>query len=119
MTQATFHTWADLPEVALTPQIKRRLVVGEKVMLVTLTIAKDAVVGQHHHPHEQVSYILSGLLEFEINGEKRVVGSGEVVVLPSNIPHAVVALEDTLVIDVFSPPREDFLTDETPAYMRL
>jgi quercetin dioxygenase-like cupin family protein len=46
------------------------------------------------------------------------VHSGEVVVLPSNVPHAVVALQDTQVLDVFSPPREDFLTDETPAYMR-
>ncbi|MBI1879234.1 MAG: cupin domain-containing protein [Chloroflexi bacterium] len=118
MTQATFHTWADLPEVALTPQIKRRLVAGEKVMLLNLTIAKDAVVGEHRHPHEQVTCVLSGRLEFEINGEKRVAHSGEVVVLPSNVPHAVVALEDTHVLDIFSPPREDFLTDETPAYMR-
>jgi quercetin dioxygenase-like cupin family protein len=118
MSQATFHKWADLPEVALTPQIKRRQVVGEKTMLVNLTIAKDAVVSEHHHPHEQVSYVLSGMLEFEINGQKRVVHSGEVVVLPSNVPHAVVALQDTQVLDVFSPPREDFLTDETPAYMR-
>jgi len=118
MTEATFYKWADLPETALTPQIKRRLVTGEKVMVLNLTLSKGAVVGEHHHPHEQVSYILSGALEFEINGEKRVVHSGEGVVLPSNIPHAVVALEETQVLDVFSPPREDFLSDEPPAYMK-
>jgi quercetin dioxygenase-like cupin family protein len=118
MTQATFYKWADLPEVDLTPQIKRRLVTGEKVMLLNLTLAKGAIVGEHRHPHEQVSFVLSGALEFEINGEKQIVQGGEGVVLPSYIPHAVVALEDTQVLDVFSPPREDFLTDEPPAYMK-
>lgn len=118
MTEATFYKWADLPESNLTPQIKKRLVTGEKIMVLNLTLSKGAVVGEHHHPHEQISYVLSGALEFEINGQKRVVRSGEGVVLPANIPHAVVALEETQVLDTFSPPREDFLSSEPPAYMR-
>ena len=118
MTPATFYKWADLPEVDFTPQIKRRLITGEKVMLLNLTLAKGGVVGEHQHPHEQISYVLSGALEFTVNGEKSVVSSGEGVVLPSNVPHAVVALEDSHVLDVFSPPREDFLTNEPPAYMK-
>jgi quercetin dioxygenase-like cupin family protein len=118
MSQATFYKWSDLPETALTPDIKRRMITGEKVMVLNLTLAKGAIVGQHHHPHEQVSFVLSGALEFEINGEKQRVQGGEGVILPSNIPHAVVALEDTHVLDIFSPPREDFLSDEPPAYMK-
>ena len=118
MSEATFYQWSDLPEVALTPQIKRRLIVGEKVMLLELFLTKGAVVHEHFHPHEQVSNVLSGALEFEINGQKRVVRAGEVVVLPSNIPHAVIVLEDCRVLDIFSPPREDFLTDATPGYMQ-
>jgi quercetin dioxygenase-like cupin family protein len=118
MPKATLYKWADLPQTALTPQIGRRLVAGQKVMLVEITLAKGAAVGEHSHPHEQVSHILSGALEFTVNGEKQVVSSGEVLVLPSHVPHAAVALEDTVALDVFSPPREDFLTDETPAYMK-
>lgn len=118
MTEAAFYRWTDLPETDLTPQIKKRLITGEKIMVLNLTLSKGAVVGEHRHPHEQISYVFSGALEFEINGEKRVVRSGEGVVLPSNIPHAVVALEETQVLDTFSPPREDFLSDEPPAYMR-
>jgi quercetin dioxygenase-like cupin family protein len=118
MTKATLYKWADLPQTALTPQIGRRLVSGQKVMLVEITLAKGAAVSEHSHPHEQVSHIISGALEFTVNGQRQVVSSGEVLVLPSNVPHAAVALEDTVALDVFSPPREDFLTDETPAYMR-
>ena len=118
MTTATFYQWVDLPETAMTPQIKRRMVTGEKLMVLNLTLTKGAVVGEHHHPHEQISFVLSGALEFDLSGEKRVVRGGEGVVLPSNLPHAVVALEDSQVLDMFSPPREDFLTGETPAYMK-
>jgi quercetin dioxygenase-like cupin family protein len=118
MTKATFYKWADLPQTMLTPQIGRRLVTGEKVMLVKLILAKGTVVAEHKHPHEQITYVLSGALEFAINGEKRVVGSGDLVVIPSEVSHEVVAVEDTEVLDAFSPPREDFLIDETPEYMK-
>ncbi|MBN1991280.1 MAG: cupin domain-containing protein [Anaerolineae bacterium] len=94
----------------MAPQIQRRLVSGEKVMVVQVTLEQGAVVPVHHHPHEQMSCILSGKLEFESNGAKRVVSEGEVVHLPSNVPHGVVALADAVVLDIFSPPREDFLT---------
>ncbi len=116
--EPSYYTWADMPETEFTPQIRRRLVSGQKVMLVKLTLDQGAVVGQHSHPHEQVSYIFSGALEFTINDEKRVVHGGEVVVIPSNAPHSVVVLEPAEVLDIFSPPREDFLTAEPPAYMK-
>lgn len=109
MSEASYYKWTALPETAMGPQIERRLVSGEKVMLVKVTLAKGAAIAEHNHPHEQMTQILSGKLEFEVEGDKRIVGEGEIVHLPSNVPHAVVALEDTVAIDVFSPPREDFL----------
>lgn len=118
MTKATFHTWADMPQTMLTPEIGRRLVTGEKVMLVYVNLTQGAIVGEHHHPHEQITYILSGRMEFNVNGEKRVVDGGGVVVLPPHVPHAITALTDSVALDAFSPPREDFLSNETPDYMQ-
>jgi quercetin dioxygenase-like cupin family protein len=110
MNKAIYYQWANLPQTPMAPQIQRRLVSGEKVMVVEVTLEQGAVVPAHYHPHEQMSCILSGKLEFDINGDKRVVCGGEIVHLPSNVSHGVVALADTVVLDVFSPPREDFLT---------
>jgi quercetin dioxygenase-like cupin family protein len=118
MSKATYYKWANLPQTPMAPQIKRRLVSGEKMMVVEVTLEKGAVVHTHQHPHEQISNLLSGTLEFEIEGEKRVVSSGEVVHIPSNLPHKAVALEDSVTLDIFSPSREDFLTDEPPDYMQ-
>jgi quercetin dioxygenase-like cupin family protein len=118
MSKAKYYKWADLAQTPMTPQIKRRLVSGEKLMVVKLTLDKGAVVSSHHHPHEQMTIVLSGSLEFDVDGEKQVVNSDEVICLPSNVPHEVIALEDTVTLDLFSPPREDFLTGEPPAYMQ-
>jgi quercetin dioxygenase-like cupin family protein len=117
MSQATFYRWFDMPQVEMTPKIRRRLVAGEKVMLTEFHLDKGAVVAEHHHHHEQVCQILSGKLEFTVGGQKRVVGPGEVLHIPSNLPHSAVALESSVVNDIFSPPREDFLTDAPTDYM--
>ena len=118
MSQATFYKWFDMPQVDMTPKIRRRLVSGERVMLVEFHLDKGAVVAEHHHPHEQVSHILSGKLEFSVGDQKKVMGPGEVLHIPSNLPHSVVALESAVVMDIISPPREDFLTDAPPDYMQ-
>ena len=118
MSKASYYKWADLPQTAMTPQIGRRLVSGEKVMIVQFTLARGGNIEEHKHPHEQMTHILSGKVEFDIQGEKRVISSGEVVLLPSNVPHAVAILEDTVTFDIFSPPREDFLTGEKADYMK-
>ncbi len=114
MTTATCHNWADIPATAVSQQIKRRLISGEKLMMVQVTFEKGAISAVHRHPHEQMTALVSGALEFEIEGQKRVVRAGEVVYLPSNVPHGVVALEETVILDVFSPPREDFLSGDSP-----
>lgn len=112
MAKQSYYKWTDLPQTAVTPQIERRLVTGERVMVVELTLAKGVIIGEHQHPHEQLTHLLSGKIEFDFRGEKRIMVSGEIVHIPSNVPHAVVALEDSVAFDIFSPPREDFLTEE-------
>jgi quercetin dioxygenase-like cupin family protein len=86
MAKATFYRWTDLPETELTAQIKRRLITGEKAMLVELDFLKGTVISKHKHPHEQITYILSGALEFEVHGEKRVIREREVVVVLQMCP---------------------------------
>ncbi|MBN1218909.1 MAG: cupin domain-containing protein [Anaerolineae bacterium] len=105
-----FYSWTDLPQTPMAPGIWRRLVSGEKVMIVQVTLDKGAVVDTHQHPHEQMTHPLSGVLELEINGQTRIMRPGDVAHIPANTPHRAVALEDVITLDIFSPPREDFLT---------
>ena len=109
MANANFQKWVALPPIPINEKISRRHVSGEKLMSVELTLDKGAVVPLHHHPHEQISHVISGKIEFDVAGDKRVMGPGEVVHVPSNLPHTATAQEATVMIEVFSPPREDFL----------
>jgi quercetin dioxygenase-like cupin family protein len=118
MSKGTFYNWNDLPQVTMGPGIKRRFVSGEKVMSVQFTFEKGAVVNMHQHPHEQLTHVLSGKLELTVGDETRIMASGDVLHIPANLPHSALALEDTLNLEVFSPPREDFLIDEIPDYMK-
>ena len=93
---------------------------GERIMLAHVDLQKGCVVPQHAHVHEQVSYVLGGHLRLTVGEDGSEVydlRAGDVVVLSSNVPHAAVALEDTMVLDVFSPPREDWI-NRTDAYLR-
>jgi quercetin dioxygenase-like cupin family protein len=118
MSKGNFGKWAELPQTDMTPKIHRRLVSGEKVMSVYFTLDKGAIIAEHKHPHEQITHIISGKIEFNVNGEKKVMGSGEFVYIPGDVPHSAVILEDTINIEVFGPPREDFLSNTPPAYMK-
>ena len=114
----TFHRWADMPKEKVTDQISRRLVTGQQMMLAHVYLAKGAIVPKHQHHNEQLTYILEGALRFwigENSDETMDVRAGEVLHIPSNVWHKAEALEDTLDIDVFSPPREDWL-NHTDAY---
>ena len=101
----------------LNPLIDRQMVVGDKVMLARVLLKKGAHVPMHHHHNEQVTYILSGALKFAIDGKEIVVRAGEVLCIPPDMPHEAWALEDTLDLDVFDPPREDWL-NKTDDYLR-
>ena len=118
MSEGKFYTWEDLPQTPMTPEIRRRLVTGEQVMSVYFNLDKGGVVGEHQHPHEQITHVISGQLEFTVGGVTKVMNPGDVLVIPGDVPHSAVALEDTVNIEVFSPPREDFLSNETPDYMK-
>jgi quercetin dioxygenase-like cupin family protein len=118
--EVTHYRWDDLPREELSPLIGRRLVTGERMMLAHVYLAKGAIVPLHQHENEQLTYILEGTLRFRLgeDGSQTVdVAAGEVLHIPSNLPHEAEALEDTLDVDVFSPPRQDWL-DGTDAYLR-
>jgi quercetin dioxygenase-like cupin family protein len=118
--RATHYRWDDLPREQLSPLIGRRLVTGERMMIAHVYIDKDGVVPKHEHDNEQLTYILQGCLRFKLgeDGAQVVdVHAGEVLHIPSHLPHEALALEDTLDVDVFSPPRQDWL-DGTDAYLR-
>ncbi|HTS61956.1 MAG TPA: cupin domain-containing protein [Candidatus Acidoferrales bacterium] len=111
------YTWDEIDKEILSPTIARKIISGDKVMVAQVFLAKGAVVPEHHHESEQITYILEGALEFEIGGKRLVVGAGQVLRIPSNVPHKAVALEDTLDLDVFSPIRHDWLKKDD-AYLR-
>jgi quercetin dioxygenase-like cupin family protein len=102
--------WSDMKEEWLNPKISRRLAVGEREMLGWIWLKKGAVVPAHKHLSEQITFILKGALKFTILGEDYTVRSGEVLIIPSNVVHEAVALEDTDDFDCFSPLRKDWLT---------
>jgi quercetin dioxygenase-like cupin family protein len=112
--------WADIPEESMKGSITRRIISGDKAMVAQVVLKQGDDVPRHSHPNEQVTYILEGALEFTLgdaDDRKVVVRAGEVLVIPANMPHSAVALEDTLDLDIFAPPREDWLTG-ADAYLR-
>ena len=117
MAQMKHIEFEKMQREPLNPLIDRQMVVGDKVMLARVLLKKGAHVPMHHHHNEQVTYILSGALKFAIDGKEIVVRAGEVLCIPPNMPHEAWALEDTVDLDVFDPPREDWL-NRTDDYLR-
>jgi quercetin dioxygenase-like cupin family protein len=119
-TPARHYRWEAIPKEAVNPLLDRRLISGQRMMLAHVYLKKGCLVPRHSHENEQLTYVLEGALHFwlgEDEKEEVVVRSGEVLVIPSHLPHKALALEDTLDVDVFSPPRQDWL-DGTDAYLR-
>lgn len=114
-----WYRWDDMPKERVSDLLERRLITGERMMLAHVYLEKGCIVPQHSHENEQLTYILSGALRFWIGEDERevVVRAGEVLVIPSNVLHKAEALEDTLDVDIFSPPRQDWL-DKTDDYLR-
>jgi quercetin dioxygenase-like cupin family protein len=112
-----YLAWKDVEREQLNPHIDREMVVGDKIMLARVLMKKGAHVPLHHHHNEQVTYILEGSLKFNVGGKEIVVRAGEVLCIPPNMPHEAWAEEDTVDLDVFNPPREDWL-NKTDDYLR-
>ena len=120
MLGATHYRWEDVPKEDVSQGFARRLISGERLMLTHVYLDKGFVVPRHSHENEQLTWILEGVLRFwlgEDESEVVDVAAGEVLHLPSNLPHKAEALEDTLDVDIFSPPRQDWL-DGSDAYLR-
>jgi quercetin dioxygenase-like cupin family protein len=118
--ETTLYRWEDMPKEKVTDHLERRLVTGDRMMLAHVYLKKGCVVPRHQHDNEQLTYILEGSLKFWIGEDESkvvIVKAGEVLHLPSMVWHKAEALEDTLDVDVFSPPRQDWI-DKTDDYLR-
>lgn len=111
------HSWDKTEVEQMNPLLTRQLITGQQVMLARIVLKKGCIVPTHHHFNEQVSSILEGALKFTLDGREVIVRAGEVLCIPPNVPHKAEALEDTLALDVFTPPRQDWL-DKTDDYLR-
>ena len=117
---AKHYRWAEIPAEQLRGTITRQLVTSERMMIAHVHLKQGDEVPLHSHENEQITYILSGALRFWLGGDDArivTVRAGEVLVIPSGLPHRALALEDTLDLDVFCPPRQDWL-EGTDAYLR-
>jgi quercetin dioxygenase-like cupin family protein len=109
--------WDEVPVEAVNPLFDRQYVVGDKVMVARIVMRKGCLVPEHSHHNEQISQVLSGSLRFSMEGKEIILNPGEFLFIPPHVPHAAFALEDTLAIDTFTPPREDWING-TDQYLR-
>lgn len=112
-----YTPWHAIPLEDLNPLLQRQFVVGQEIMLARVLLKKGCIVPEHSHHNEQLTYILDGALKFWIDGKEIVVRAGEVLCIPSNMPHKAEAVEDTIDLDIFAPPRADWI-DKTDQYLR-
>jgi len=114
---AKYIKWNDIEVEQLNSLVGRQLIVGTNVMVARLLLKKGAKVPLHSHHNEQVSYIVDGALRFSIDNREITVSAGEVLCIPPHMPHEAIALEDTVAVDIFNPPRQDWI-DKEDAYLR-
>ena len=112
-----YLAWNDVEVESMNSLLGRQLIVGHQVMLARVLLKKGCIVPLHSHVNEQISYILEGALKFYIDGKEIVVRSGEVLTIPPNMPHKAEAMEDTVDLDIFNPPRADWI-NKTDTYLR-
>jgi quercetin dioxygenase-like cupin family protein len=117
VAECTHYRWADVKAEQMNPLMTRQYVKGEKTMLARLELKKGAHVPRHHHFHEQVSHVVEGALEFVLEEGRKTVRAGEILCIPPHAEHEVTALEDSIVFDIFNPPRQDWI-DGDDAYLR-
>ena len=109
MPSAMHHRWSDVSPEPINSMVTRQYVVGTNMMLARIGLKKGGVVPEHHHLHEQISHVLEGALRFRIEGRELTLRAGEILCIPPHVPHEVLALEDTVALDIFNPPRQDWI----------
>jgi len=112
-----YTRWNDVELEHLNPQLDRQMITGENLMIARVLLRKGVIVPEHSHENEQLTYILEGALKFWIDGREIVVHADEVLCIPPHMPHKAQAMEDTVDLDVFYPPRQDWLS-KNDAYLR-
>ena len=112
-----YFKWEEVRRERLNPLMDRQMIVGDKMMMARVLLKKGAHVPLHQHHNEQLTYILEGALKFAVDGKEIVVRAGQVLAIPPHLPHEAWALEETVDLDIFMPPREDWLAG-TDAYLR-
>lgn len=117
MAEIKKYSWDQVKREQLSDTFVRRMIYGDRVMVAQLDIKKGSVVPEHSHENEQVTWIMKGKLRLTLEGKDIDVGEGEVLVIPSNVKHSAIALEDTLDVDIFSPIRSDWING-TDSYLR-
>ncbi|MGO8932126.1 MAG: cupin domain-containing protein [Terracidiphilus sp.] len=117
MPESKHSRWVDIKPEPLNALITRQYVVGTNVMLARIVLKKGAHVPMHHHVHEQISHVVEGALNFILDGQEVVVRAGDILSIPPHLPHEVVALEDSVALDIFNPPRQDWINGDD-AYLR-
>src|SRR5437763_882633 len=115
--QLKYVKWTEVELEQMHPLLQRQFVVGRDIMVARVLLKKGCIVPEHSHVNEQVTYILDGALKFYIDGREIVVGAGEVLTIPPNMPHKAEAMEDTVDLDIFNPPRADWI-NKTDSYLR-
>jgi quercetin dioxygenase-like cupin family protein len=109
------HRWNEIASEQINPSIARQFITGDRVTIARFELKRGGVVPRHAHENEQVSVVLSGALLFRIDGREETIRAGAVMQIPGNVAHEVEVLEDAIVIDVFSPVRQDWI-DKTDSY---
>ena len=112
MTTVRLHRWDEIALEKITEMISQKIVAGDREMLAQIYMKRGALVPMHAHDSEQMTYVLQGALKYLVGSEEIIVREGEVLHIPSHVPHQAEALEDTLELDVFSPIRADWLRDD-------
>ncbi len=108
------HRWDEIALNKITEMVSQKVVAGEREMVAQIYLKRGALIPMHTHDSEQMTYILQGALRFLVDGEEIIVREGEVLHIPSRVPHQAEALDDTFELDVFSPIRQDWLADVEP-----
>jgi quercetin dioxygenase-like cupin family protein len=126
---SAFHRWDDIPAETMSPAITRQFLTGTHTMLARIVLKQRAHVPLHHHPNEQIACVLAGCLKFVLHESTAdsehtthlrrevTLNPGEILCIPPNVPHEAFALEDTIDLDIFTPPRQDWI-DGDDAYLR-
>jgi quercetin dioxygenase-like cupin family protein len=113
----TTYNWNDVPVEQMSPLVTRQAIHASSITIARIGLAKGATVPTHAHINEQVTNVISGRLQVILDGVETVMQGGQTLVIPPNIPHSVVALDDVVAVDIFSPIREDWLRGDD-AYLR-